>query len=471
VRPALRRLSLPLCIATLGLAAVSAPVQTRSLRWADLPATIQRRLQTAGLDNRSFPAFRQAHEQRTQARVVEGDLDALVYYALQSTAFTKSPPIEPALSAKAFVEGLDDESRRRFLSGDAIGSDRVPTPARERLTTLVAALREPPPRSRLAYFRDIVRRQVPAESQTADFLLTQYARAMRFLYEKEFVAQRTGAGAVAALYRERGLSTDSAVEAGYLVHLGLATLKALEPSRHIRRVLIIGPGLDLAPRTGLIEAGPPESYQPYAVVDSLLSLGLARLDDLVVIGADVNPRVVDHLETASRRDVVLSLVTGVGDSGAVTLQEDYRKYFESLGRSIGALLPAPELPARYSGHPRKALRIRSDVTRVVSGVGLDVATDRIDQSGGEMFDLIVATNVLPYLDDQLLTMALANIATSLGPGGVFVHNESRELLGDVTRELDVPLQQARTGVIATVRGAAPLSDAVLIHEKAGRSDR
>ena len=42
---------------------------------------------------------------------------------------------------------------------------------------------------------------------------------MRFVYQKEFVAQRAArpADAVADLYRSRGLSTDTAVEAGYLV--------------------------------------------------------------------------------------------------------------------------------------------------------------------------------------------------------------------------------------------------------------
>src|SRR2546429_4260514 len=88
---------------------------------------------------------------------------------------------------------------------------------------------------------------------------------------------------VAALYRDRGLSTDTAVEAGYLVHLGLATFARLDQKRPIRRVLIVGPGLDLAPRTGLVEASPPESYQPFTLVDSLVALGLARVDDLAVV--------------------------------------------------------------------------------------------------------------------------------------------------------------------------------------------
>ena len=112
-------------------ASVSSP-HVRPIRWTDLPAAIQRRVQAGGADSGSFESFRQDHERRTKARVAEGDLDALVYYALQSTAFTKAPPIEPALSARAFVDSLDAESRRRFLAGELAGADRVPKPVQPR---------------------------------------------------------------------------------------------------------------------------------------------------------------------------------------------------------------------------------------------------------------------------------------------------------------------------------------------------
>ena len=56
-------------------------------------------------------------------------------------------------------------------------------------------------------------------------------------------------------------------EAGFVVNLGLEIIKSLKADRQIRRVLIVGPGLDLAPRTGFRDT-PPESYQPWAVIDA-----------------------------------------------------------------------------------------------------------------------------------------------------------------------------------------------------------
>ena len=52
------------------------------------------------------------------------------------------------------------------------------------------------------------------------------------------------------------------------------------------------------------------------------------------------------------------------------------------------------------------------------------------------------------------------------PGGVFLHNESRAILGDLTTAVGLPLQSRVTLNYATVRGAeAPLFDSVFLHRK------
>lgn len=457
---------------TPALAILAAPVLLSAPRaipveWRDLPASTQRRLTSASVSADSFPAFRAELERSTNDRVRESDLDALIYYGLQSASFTKERPIEPALSAKAYVESLDSVTRARFLKGEAAPIERIPRDARDRIAALAVALEKPPPFSRLGYLRDIARTlssDPKSSTPSTTVLLQEYARSMRFLFLKEF-APREGpdpAAAVAALYRTRGLSTDTAIEAGYLVHLGLATLRAADPARRVQRVLIVGPGLDLAPRTGLLEAGPPESYQAYAVVDSLVALNLARLDQLQVIGADVNPRVVQHLARASSASVSLTLLSGVGDSDSLTLQDDFRRYFGDLGRSIAnATAPEPQ-PHGYHGHLRKSITVRPEATRVVDGAALNVVTQHLD---GGPYDLVIATNIFPYLDDVSLALALANIAAMLAPGGILLHNEPRPLLGELATELGLPLAHARTAIIATVRGAPPLYDSAFVHRK------
>jgi hypothetical protein len=54
----------------------------------------------------------------------------------------------------------------------------------------------------------------------------------------------------------------------------------------------------------------------------------------------------------------------------------------------------------------------------------------------------------------------------LARGGVFLHNEPRPVMGDVTAAVGLPFEQSRQAIIATVRGAAaPLGDSVWLHRK------
>src|SRR5262249_44166725 len=150
----------------------------------------------------------------------------------------------------------------------------------------------------------------------------------------------------------------------------------------------------LAPRTGLLEVGPPESYQPWAVIDALVSLGLSRLSDLTVVGADINPHVVEHLSGSREQAPLLTLVSGIAESPTLQFSPEYREYFAELGRSIGDGTAQPDLKGP-PGHPMKRLRVRADAARILTGETLDIITARLDGPG---FDLIIATNILPYFD-------------------------------------------------------------------------
>ncbi len=413
----------------------------RPIAWQDV-APVVRRLGTHGSTPEAFASYVERVRDTNARRVREGDLDHLIFYLLQSTHFTKLPAIEPAISARALVVAVQTD---------------IPPAVRARAAALLSALESDDADPRLAYFRDLVSAAFPARGDREAALLREYVRVMRFVYEKEFVAQRSEqrTTAVAELYRTRGLSTDTAVEAGFLVHQGLGVLRALAPDLRIRRVLIVGPGLDLAPRTSLREAGPPESYQPWAVMDALLSLGLSHPGDVAVIAADINPRVVQHLRRAHDRPPLLTLASEIRETDAVSVSTEYRDYFAGLGRAIGSASP--------NGPLSKTVRVTPAVAGALQAEALDIVTERLT---GEPFDLIVATNILPYFDDAQLALAMVNIAGMLAPGGTFLHNEGRPSLGDLTSALGLPLEHSRHAVIATVRGAPPLVDSVFLHRKA-----
>ena len=406
---------------TLLLAATPTPV-----RWDDIAAPLQPLLRARGVERDTFPMHLEEVRRRNRSRLREGDLDHLVYYTLQSTAFTSLPPIEPAVSATQFLAGRV-----------------VPPAVRARIDAFVRAAALNPVNERMMYFRDILRREATGAEWSQTFLVSQYIRAMQFFSEK-------------GSYQERGFSTDTAIEAGYVVHLGLATLRKLEPERRIRRVLIVGPGFDMAPRTGLVEAGAPRSYQPFAVLDSLLGLGLSRRDEIEVLAVDINPRVVQWIRRARGTEPRLPVLSGVNEIGGVRMTDDYRAYVAASGAAIGTEAPLRTVPA---GHTGKSITLDAEVTNAVDAIEQDVVTERLDQR----FDLVVVTNVFPYLSDADLLLAMSNVADMLAPGGVLLHNEPRPLLADACHALGFPLIHSRSAVIATVEGRPPVYDAVWMH--------
>jgi hypothetical protein len=440
------------------------------ITWTDT-APLHSQLEARGITSSTFPSYVEGLRQAHARRVREGDLDHLVFYWLQSRQFTPLPSIEPALSARALVESLDSREHAEFLRNPGAAHVQIPEAVRSRLAALLRALDSSSRDARLVYFRSLMKATFPDRAKREAELVGEYVRVMRFVYEKEFVAQRStrAAEAVAELYRTRGLSTDTEVEAGYAVYLGLGIVKSLDQNRHIRRVLIVGPGLDLAPRTALLEVGPPESYQPWAVIDALLSLGLSRLDDLEVVAADINPRVVEHLHGAGAAPPTLRLLNGIQESETVTLSPEFRDYFVHLGAAIGQVDAGADPKAGGAGvsggRLQKTVAVGPAAARALRAETLDVVTERFE---GPAFDLVIATNILPYFDDAELMLAMSNVAAMLAPGGVFLHNEARPWLQDVTRALGLPFQQSRHAIIADVRGApAPLFDSVWLHRKPG----
>ncbi len=453
--------SLPMLL--LATAAAYAAVSS-SITWEDVPTPVRTRLHASGITQATFPAYVERLHQEHARRVREGDLDHLVFYLLQSTRVTSEPAIEPALSARTLVEILSPAQREAFLRDSMAPNVRVPMAVLSRIASLLRALESSDPDPRLAYFRTLVTAAFPDRTTRPRAIAREYLRAMRFIYQKEFIAQRSSApaDAVEDLYKSRGLSTDTAVEAGYLVYLGLGVARSLDPGRRVRRVLIAGPGLDLAPRTGLVEGGPPESYQPWAVIDALVSLGMASADDLQVVAADINPRVVEHLRRARSAPPSLRLVTGIAEGGAVTFSGEYRDYFSRLGRTIGEVDGSA---ATAPGHMGKLVTVSPTVAKTLEPASLDIVTQRLE---GPPFDVVIATNILPYFDDTELALAVSNVGRMLAPGGLFLHNDMRRSTQEIAAAAGLRFVQARQAVIATVRGAsAPLGDSVWLYRKGG----
>ena len=171
---------------------IAASGQGRAARitWDDI-APLRPRFEAWRLKAAEFPSYIERIHQQNRQRVREGDLDHLVFYLLQSTGFTALPAIEPAVSARALVESLDPSQRSEFLNTSKLDAARVPAAVRSRIAAFERALDKPGEDARLRYFRDLLTEAVPKGADLKAALTSEYLRAMRFVYQKEFVAQRT----------------------------------------------------------------------------------------------------------------------------------------------------------------------------------------------------------------------------------------------------------------------------------------
>src|SRR5206468_1044431 len=100
--------------AAVGLS-VAAADRSRRIEYDDLPAVLQHDLTAHGISAAAFGAYIATVQADTDRRVAEGEREHLIYYALQSSRFTARARIEPAVSARGFIERVSDEERKRLL--------------------------------------------------------------------------------------------------------------------------------------------------------------------------------------------------------------------------------------------------------------------------------------------------------------------------------------------------------------------
>lgn len=460
----LTRLMTLVVLCLLASPAGSAQGRKRPIAFADLPPSLHEWIAAQGVKAENFSARLDSINRETVERVRDGEFDHLIHYILQSKLFTRQPRIEPAVSAYEFVQNLDVAERAKYLAEDSTylpPAKKIPDSVRARIKEFAGSSASGYDDPRWTYFQSLLS---GTAGDRVEKLLSEYARAMRFLYRKEFASRQVRpeevAAYVSALYQTRGHSTDTQVEANFAVFTALSSLPRPTISGRIDKVLIVGPGHDLAPRVGLIDDLPPQSFQPFAVADALLQLGFSDRRHLRIHGVDINQRVVDYLQKVSQRPVDLVLVSGLADNESHRFTDEFREYFRSLGQAIGVETEA-RLPRDLAGHLRKVLTV-NDTRGLISGDNLNIVTERYEIP--RQFDLVVVTNVFPYFNRLELLLALTNISSMLKPGGYLIHNELQNIPALFMDLLGLPLEQARTILIASSK-TAPLYDGVAIHRK------
>ena len=379
-----------------------------------LPAELRAR--PAAEQERIWPEWVTRRDAEIRARVERGDEDSIATFLLFGVTFTKQPRYSFVPWAAGAARDADVEQ--------VVGRDPV---VRARIADMVGAIATPGSNERLQFARRVIERQGidpgndAGRRETAAFLGEIVLRMVRE-YDEYFRDPAVGA----TLFRNRGLSSDTSIYAAFAIDRTLADLKlqGLVATGAVRRVAIVGPGLDFADKQEGVDFYPVQTIQPFAVIDSLHRYDLAADAGLTVTTYDLSPRVNDHLATALRsaaggRAYTLQLPRDTGQPW----EADLVAYWQGAGNWIGTTATPIAPPAGLANVRMRAVAVRPDVVRTIVPEDANIVLQRPDPLPDDRrFDLVIATNILIYYDVFEQSLALANISRMLAPGGLLLTN-------------------------------------------------
>jgi hypothetical protein len=352
-----------------------------------------------------------------RARLERGDEDSIVNFLLFGTSFTRLP------------RALNDSAR--------IGGRQRAEVVRGRTADLIAGIVSPGGNERLQFVREVVARRgiepttATGREQARIYFEDLLARVAGEIdgYGREIQAVRSKPNGPefavrSSLYRTRGLSSDTSIRPDFAIDQALERLtsKGLIEAASVRRVGVIGPGLDFTDKAEGYDFYPPQTTQPFSVIDSLRRLGVARTNDLRLTTFDVSARVNGHLQAArGRADSGESYVVVLPRDRSGRWRPDLVGFWKNFGSRIG-------VEANLSFSPPdavdlRAVRIRPEAVSSLDVRDLNVVVERLAPLADEdRFDLIVATNILVYYNVFEQSLALSNVASMLRPGGILLSN-------------------------------------------------
>ena len=359
------------------------------------------------------------HDRDIRSRLERGDEDSLVNWLLFGTSFTPRLPVS--------------------LGSSAPDSAQVVSLVAARTSDLMTALQSPGTDERRLFARQLLERRGfrfetnDDRERISQHLITEVARVAREQggYARDLAGIRQLGNvteefaARSRLFRARGLSLDTSLLPGVALERSLSELqkRGLIAAGSIREVAVIGPGLDFSDKSSGYDFYPQQTLQPFAVIDSLVRLGLTeRAEAVRVTTLDLSPRVNDHLARARERalkglsyEIRLPLDLGLTWSGEV------QSYWRAAGDRIGSVVAESRQPSIGKDLRVRTLRVPPRVVLQVQPENVNIVVQR---ASDRRFDLIVATNVFVYYDVLEQALAMSNVEAMLRPGGFLLSNNA-----------------------------------------------
>jgi hypothetical protein len=365
-----------------------------------------------------------------RARLVQGDEDSLVNFLLFGTSFTRTPRITLSDLAAAGATQSNSPAAVSFIKT-----------MQSRAEDLIQAISAPGKNERLLFARKLVEGKghdlstPQGRERGKQYLIANLARLLnerasyaRVLESAKLLADPSAEFAERSkLYATRGLSSDTSLLPNFAIERALSSLKAqgMLASGSVRKIGIIGPGLDFTDKQDGYDFYPQQTIQPFAIVDTLLRLGLARANELQVTTFDLSARVNDHLRNAAanaRRSIAYTIQ--LPREAEAHWKPEAIEYWTKFGDRIGTPVAPAAVPSGLGGLEIRAVRVRPDIVAMISAENTNIVLQRVEVPKEQGFDLFIATNILVYYDVFEQSLALANIERMLRPGGFLLSNNA-----------------------------------------------
>ncbi len=232
-------------------------------------------------------------------------------------------------------------------------------------------------------------------------------------------------------FKDRGISTDSNLYPDYSIDLHLRHMmqEGMLTRGSVHRIAIVGPGLDFVNKKSGTDFYPPQTTQPFAIVDTLARLGLADANTIQVYTFDVSSRVNKHLEAARReaaagKPYTIQLLSSPSEGWDKTYLSGFLEFWQNLGKQVGNRVTPIPVPDEVSGEIwNRAIAVRPNVVKDVTPVDMNIVFQTVTLPPDKQFDIVFGTNIFVYYGSLEQSLARANIGTMVKPGGFLITNE------------------------------------------------
>ena len=367
----------------------------------------------------AWDAWVRRNDQEIRSRLERGEEDTLTNLLRLGVTYTK-------------------QERISFVLLERYGKDKyVDSLADHRADDLIRALAAAHANEGMTDLRRFLEKQgfnlnTPAGRQKVKaYMLANLARMRDEVIRADAELYSKKGADLSQQFKDRGISTDSNLYPDYTIELHLRHMmeQGLLKPGSIRRVAIVGPGLDFVNKNAGSDFYPPQSTQPFAVIDTLARLQLADPATVELVTFDISSRVNKHLararaEAAAGKWYNMQLLASPSDQWNKDYAAGFNDYWQHLGSEIGK--PAQRIPVPDAAADiwNRAVSVRPAVVERVTPEDMNVVFQTIPLAPEKRFDLVIGTNIFVYYDSFEQSLARANLATMIKPGGYLITNEA-----------------------------------------------